>query len=201
MLADMHERGLGLPEDVAAALVLYKRGAVLKNEQSIKYMLNYWDKEIKSSFEPDQIKAAMAELAKLSPKPERSSEGLYRLKLIETMQANALNFPKLATRPMPSRFCLLKAIGRIDSLEWRLFGINEPGDTEGSLGDMALIAAGKTDDNLCVVLKADDQKRLKQALAKGQTPMFTWPGQRRLLSVIEGPKDSLKIDFSMVLRY
>jgi uncharacterized protein len=201
LLAGMYQRGLGLPKDAAAALELYKRGAVLKNEQSIKYMQNYWQDEIKSSFEPDQIKAAMAEMAKLSQKPEPAREGLYRLKLIETMKANALNFPRLATQAMPSGFCLLKAVGPNYSLDWQLFAVAEPEDTLGSAADLVLIAQGMTDKNLCVALKADDQKRLKQALAKGQTPMFSWPGQRRLLTVTSSPKDGLKIDFNMVVRY
>jgi hypothetical protein len=201
MLAGMYQNGWGVPVDAAAALALYKRGAVLKNDQSIEYMQGYWQDEIKSSFEPGQIKAAMAELAKLSQKPDPSSEGLYRLSLIETMKANALNFPRLATQAMPSGFCLLKALGPNCSLDWRLFGVAEPGDTLGSAADLVLIAQGMTDKNLCVALKADDQKRLKQALAKGQTPMFSWPGQRRLLTVMGSPKDGLKIDFSMVVRY
>ncbi len=201
MLAGIYQNGWGVPVDAAAALVFYKRGAILKNEQSIKYMQTYWQDEIKSSFEPDEIKAAMAELAKLSQKPEPSSEGVYRLQLIETIKANALNFPRLATQAMPSGFCLLKALGPNYSLDWRLFGVADPGDTLGSAADLVLIAQGMTDKNMCVTLKADDQKKLKQALAKGQTPMFSWPGQRRLLAVTGGPKDGLKINFSMVVRY
>lgn len=184
-LALMHQDGLGLPKDPAAALTFYKRGVLLKNKQSTDYMLEYWEHEMNASFEPSRISAAMLEWRQLAPNASLPPFVEYRLELVKTMQANRTKFPALAASayPIDARFCLQKSIGPNYSLDWKLLGVAEPDDTLYASDSLVLIAQGKSDDNMCMMLRAADQKKLRQALAKGLTPMLSWPGQRRLMTV------------------
>ena len=200
-LALMHQDGLGLPKDPAAALTFYKRGAVLKNKQSIEYMLAYWGTEVMASFEPARIKAAMLEIRSLDTSSGLQTGGTNRLQHVEFIEANRASFPALAHLPLNSQFCLEKSLGPNYRAGWRLFGLTEPADMVGTATELNLIAQGTSDDNMCMSLNAKDQKKLKQALLKGQTPMFSWPGQRRLMSVERNSKGVLSLKFEYVVDY
>ena len=200
MLGRMQEEGQGQPQDKTAALEWFKRGAELKNEQAIQRMHSYWEGQISASFDPARIKAAMAEQAKLDPSLEPSSEGLYRLHVIEMLATNAQRFPALAETPFQKRFCPGHEMLYWNT-EWRMFAVAKPEQTGEIPERLPLLAQGRIDTKGCILLTTTARAKLRQALARGATPMISWPGQRRLLSVTRGAVGDLVFEIEPEANY
>jgi TPR repeat protein len=186
-LGDMYEKALGVERDDAAALVWFKRGAVLKNAYAIKRMVDYWENKVRQADNQAGVKAAMTELAKLEPKDAVPHEALGRLKTMDTLAANAKALPALAGKPIDPTLCPLTKDDY--NLFWWIVSLAAPGAAED---EQDRLASGNVNAKGCLTLNPAGLAAVRKTMALGNTPVLHWAGQGRLLSLVRGPGGKLK---------
>lgn len=210
-LGEMHQEGMGVAPDKTEATKWFKRSAALKHEKGVELVRTILHTEMTASHEPARIHAAIAEWASLEPVMALPHEALNRLRVIEAVKENTTRFPPLAQAANTSfqaRFCpgRNKEMGwntlwlEWNSL-WRIFAVTKPEDSIHPAHSLKLLASGMADKKGCLTLSPESQSTLRETLARGETLMLNWPGQRHLLSVDRLPNGQLALKLRLQVGY
>jgi TPR repeat protein len=182
VIGTMHEKGQGVPQNDAEALGWFKRAAELKEARALERLVSHWQVQIKSTFDRDIIDNALNELNKLQADGVESEHGRRRLAVIKTVEANAAQFPLFSKRPIRANFCPRDS-GFHGYTIWRLFAVPQAGYLEELASELPLLASGTADAQGCVKFDAPALKKIRKALARGETLLFNWPGRRTVLAL------------------
>ncbi len=195
-LGQMLALGQGQPADKVAALEYFKRAAALNDDQGYAFMRNYWRDQAAATYDPEKIRAAIVEYQKYDTRAYTPSEAQNRLALIETLENNARQLPRLAKQPMQARFCpkgraAISTDGRWleENTRWRIFKITRPEQASEPADSLPLLAQGLADAKGCLVFSKQERNKLGNALSGGATLMINPPGKRHLLEASIADKE------------
>jgi TPR repeat protein len=200
-IGKMYEEGRGVAKSDTEALAWFMRAAELKDERAIVRVSDHWEGEIRRTFDPALIHAAIAELTKIQPEGGRSAEGLYRLALLDTLKRNAETFPVLSKKAVSRNFCPRpRNVDFYGSTQWRIIAVTRAEDASDFSDTMTRLATGTADAKGCIALTPAARVKIRDALARGQTPLLNWPGQRHLLTLEPDANGVMSFDLSTAIR-
>jgi TPR repeat protein len=182
MLGNMYEKGEGVSKDGMQALAWFKRAASLKEERAFPRVSLYWATQIDQTFDPALINEAVAELAKIQPQGWQSKMAQFRLALPAALNRNAAQFPVLAKETIQDVFCPAN-VEFAANTEWSMVAVARPEDVAKYIGSLPKLAHGRADSKGCLTLSSEALLSLREALARGETPLLSWPDGRYLLKL------------------
>ncbi|WP_005035099.1 tetratricopeptide repeat protein [Holophaga foetida] len=208
----MAEGGHGMAKDPQAAEAWFEKAAVLGQESAQHRVRRHWGDAVRFQQDPAGLEGALTRMEALQKGQseawleEPMEEARDRLAVIRELEVNARRERPLPPGPVVLDLALYDMPPEEGGMplwntEWRVYRASPQIPADGYLDDEIILAQGRLDRKGRTVVSRATARRLRAALDRGETLVFQWPGQRRLLVPIAGPKGEIHLGFGLAVRY
>jgi uncharacterized protein len=213
-LGKMHKEGLGVAKDSKVSLAFFERAAVLDQSDAKYEVSRHWEEQVDHQNDAAELERAIEHMQALQKKAlegggfldEAIEHAQARAAVSREVEHNARRTEPLPPGPVVLRIQLLDMPADQGGVplcneSWRVFAASPENPPDDPLDKERILAEGDLDSNGCTELNQAGSVRLRTALEKGQTLIFSWPGQRRILEMKPGPKGEILLCIGKTVRY
>ena len=208
----MAQEGQGMAPNASGALGFFERAAVLGQEDAQYAVVRHWDAALAGQRDPLALEAIASHLEGLQQGLEapflekiilRAQDQAALSRKVEANAREAKNLP-------PGRVVLALQLLDMPPEEgglplaneaWQIFAAFPSEPPDGYPTKEAYLAEGILDLQGCTHLDSTGARRLREALDRGATLVFAWPGQRRLLEPKPRPRGGLTLELGSKVHF
>jgi len=209
----MAQEGKGLPKDPGAAEVFFEQAARLRQTKAKYEVQRHWSGVLGMERSSAALEKSLAHLqaldADLAPEDrflgDQIQDAQARLAVFREVEGNARRRVPLPPGPLLLALQLFDVPPEeggvpLSNMDWRVFSCSPEAPADGYRRREDLLAEGRLDEQGRTHIDEAMARRLRSTLEKGETLVFGWPGQRRLLEIHPGPKGEVLLGLGKVVR-